>query len=619
MDDSQSSSIDLTNIIEENPNNIAEVSSSQDRIRLAVKLSQPTIQQDGDESETLAALVQEAVPDNQNVLSIEPLIVSPSPQVVAELVRRAAELDPTYEPTDFSAWYLVEVEPESSAAFSISQEEADASDPDGAAAPLLNNLNIQDEVDTVHPVRLAPPPATIDPSDDPRSTNQGYLDAAPTGIDARYAWDFTGGDGAGIGFVDLERGWNLEHEDLIAGGITLISGSNRDFFSHGTSVLGEVLMTDNSVGGVGIAPGGIGRVVSQWQPNGYNTAAAIIEAASTMEAGDVLLLEAQTFDPTGSTTSYLPVEVEDATYEAIRLATGLGITVVEAGANGGYDLDTYVNGAGDRILDRSSAGFRDSGAILVGAASSGVTHERLSFSNYGSRVDVYGWGRNVDTTATNLDGNDNTLYTAFFSGTSSASPIISGAGLIVQGLLSAQKGSRFSPAELRAILIQGGTPSLQPDVDRIGVLPNLKAIIEANFMNDTNSTNSTLDCDVRGEPQGPLLSPEVIIQSNSARSVQNCKQRCLDTVAPSNSSAYVSPSNGTDTIACEGFSYGLNTAVRSSRDKSGTCTLYSISPAGYVEADPEAMETFFDVDCDVSGKYNGTIDLSFRRRSIRYS
>ncbi|MBK7970786.1 MAG: hypothetical protein IPK08_18725 [Bacteroidetes bacterium] len=29
-----------------------------------------------------------------------------------------------------------------------------------------------------------------------KAVNQDYLDAAPWGIDARYAWTFTGGDGA---------------------------------------------------------------------------------------------------------------------------------------------------------------------------------------------------------------------------------------------------------------------------------------------------------------------------------------------------------------------------------------------------------------------------------------
>lgn len=49
----------------------------------------------------------------------------------------------------------------------------------------------------------------------PRNTNQGYLDAAPAGIDARYAWGFPGGDGMGANMVDMEQGWNLNHEDLV--------------------------------------------------------------------------------------------------------------------------------------------------------------------------------------------------------------------------------------------------------------------------------------------------------------------------------------------------------------------------------------------------------------------
>lgn len=34
----------------------------------------------------------------------------------------------------------------------------------------------------------------VNAADDPRSPNQGYLDAAPDGIDAESAWRFTGGD-----------------------------------------------------------------------------------------------------------------------------------------------------------------------------------------------------------------------------------------------------------------------------------------------------------------------------------------------------------------------------------------------------------------------------------------
>lgn len=197
-----------------------------------------------------------------------------------------------------------------------------------------------------------------------------------------------------------------------------------------------------------------------------------------MAYGDVLLLEAQEFDPV-SGAYYWPVEVSDANYEAIRMATALGITVVEAGCNGAYDLDAYVNAAGKAIFNRSSPDFRDSGAIMVGAASSTLPHYRMYFSNYGSRVDVFAWGENVDTTSTDYTGTDNDEYTSWFNGTSSASPIISGAALILQGLAEKGRGKRLPPKELRNLLQIEGTKSQDPAFDRIGVMPNLKAIINA--------------------------------------------------------------------------------------------------------------------------------------------
>ncbi len=126
-----------------------------------------------------------------------------------------------------------------------------------------------------------------------------------------------------------------------------------------------MLMTDNTVGGVGIVPSAKGRVISQHRDDGtYNTADAILDAAAHMSFGDIMLLEAQEYDPVGG-LYYWPVEIADSTYEAIRVATALGITVVEAGCNGAYDLDAYTNLSGKKIFDRSSADFRESGAVMV--------------------------------------------------------------------------------------------------------------------------------------------------------------------------------------------------------------------------------------------------------------
>jgi hypothetical protein len=325
-------------------------------------------------------------------------------------------------------------------------------------------------------VEAGPVPPPVNPVDDPRNTDQHYEDAAPTGIDARWAWGQA--DGSGVGFVDMERGWTLNHEDLVAAGITIISGINNDYTGHGTAVLGEVVMVDNTIGGVGIAPFASARVVSQWRDaSTYNTAEAILSAVAVMQSGDVLLLEAQT---TSSTMAgYLPVEVEQATFDAIQYATSNGIIVVEAGGNGSNDLDTYKDSNGKFILNRNSNDFRDSGAIMVGAANSSTPHSRSSFSNYGSRIDCYGWGDSIDTTGDGWTGNATNTYTTSFGGTSGASPIIAGSALIVQSWLIKHGSQRYSPSSMRSLLSNRNlnTPSADPSNDRIGVMPNLQQII----------------------------------------------------------------------------------------------------------------------------------------------
>jgi len=397
-------------------------------------------------------------------LRLLPLFQSLDSTLLSELVARAQRNDSRYKPPDFSAWFQIET-------------------PAGVKAnELVTQLRKLNNVETVYVMRPGPPPSS--PKKDPRNLDQCYQDPAPKGIDARYAWGFAGGDGAGIGFVDLEQGWNLNHADLKDANITIISGMNKESYPHGTEVLGGVLMVENTKGGKGIAPSATGRVISQWRPDGTsNIADAIADAAAKMSLGnvkgDVLLLEAQEYDQ-ASETYYWPVEIAEANYEAIRLATALGIVVVEAAGNGSYNLDAYTDNAHKKILRRGSADFReDSGAIMVGAGSS-EERSRLSFSNHGNRIDCYAWGENIATTTTNKSGTSNTRYTSNFGGTSGASSIVAGAALIVQGIAQAGLGHRLSPQELRDLLIRNGTPSKTPANDRIGVMPNLRSIITNN-------------------------------------------------------------------------------------------------------------------------------------------
>lgn len=438
-------------------------------------------------------------------ITVKRLYTALEPEKIQALVNQAVELDQTYQPPNLLTYFAVDCPPDV--------------DPDSLTKAFLSWRSVQDAYVEGGPT----PPPVVQAANDPRSASQGYLNSAPDGIDARYGWGLAlaGADGAGVQFVDMERGWTLNHEDLVAASITLISGINTDFFGHGTSVLGEVVAVDNTLGDVGIAPSASARTVSQWRTSStYNTADAILSAIVLLNFGDVLLLEAQT---TVGSSSFLPVEVELAPFDTIRLATALGIVVVEAGANGSNDLDTFTDTGGNQILNRGSTAFKDSGAIMVGAGSSTSLHTRLGFSNYGSRIDCYAWGQNIDTTGDGWTGNLTNSYTSSFGGTSGASPIIVGASLVVQGIAQARLSRRFSPRQLRAILSNpaNGTPSNNPTSDRIGVMPDLRAIIN-------NVLNLTADVYIRdfvGDIGDPHLgavsaSPDIILLPNAVTNPQ---------------------------------------------------------------------------------------------------
>jgi len=438
------------------------------------------------------------------------LFDEPDGEDLRGLQARAVELDPTYRPPPLERYFAVEV--------------PTGADPQALAKALAEWRTVE----TAYVEGGPTPPPVVNAIDDPRSANQGYLDAAPDGIDAEYAWPrpgglgFAGGDGTGIGFVDLEQGWTLNHEDLTAAGITMISGVSQAYFGHGTAVLGEVAAVDNTLGCVGISPAVGARVVSQWRTaTTYSTAGAILSAVASMNYGDVLLLEAQTTHL--AMAGFLPVEVEDAVYDVIRLGTALGVVIVEAAANGSNDLDTFAPTPGMQILNRGSPAFRDSGAIMVGAASSTSPHAPMGFTNFGSRIDCYGWGENIDTTGDGWTGNLTTTYTATFNGTSGASPIVSGAAIIIQGIAQDQLGYRFSPGQLRAMLADPatGTLSQTPATDRIGVMPNLRTIIDTvlqvspdvylrDFVGDT------------GDPHTGAISasPDIILQPSTVADPQ---------------------------------------------------------------------------------------------------
>jgi Subtilase family len=353
-------------------------------------------------------------------------------------------------------------------------------------------------------------------------TFQGYLDPAPLGLDARYAWTLAGGRGENVRICDIEYNWNLTHNDLIATASNLfvyVKGINplpdqtlnEASWNHGTAVIGELVAADDGVGITGIAHRAqLGLINPLTDGSTPDVAGAIRRAAAVMDAGDVILLEQQSvqgphFDPTTG-RGLLPIEFEPDIFTAIKAATAKGIVVVESAGNGSEDLD---HAAYEGKFDRTK---RDSGAILVGAGlpeggvyGTGPDRTRTPESNYGSIVDVQGWGRYITTTGygdLRHEQGENNWYTIDFGATSGATSMVAGAAAVFESIVKARGQAPLAPAALRQLLKATGTPQAGDLTQHIGPRPNLRAAIAA------------LD----GQPTGPVpLISAVRMKGESGR------------------------------------------------------------------------------------------------------
>jgi len=346
---------------------------------------------------------------------------------------------------------------------------------------LCDALNALPSVELAAPAPLpAPAPGDMAPTTPDYQGEQGYRLVAPHGVGASQVTAVAGADGAGVSVVDIEYAWVLDHEDLELDASANIDSAAlydpypQDEGNHGTAVLEILGGRPNAYGATGLVPDATLLVAPAMTiSNGYNVARAVNLAAQTLEPGDVILIEQQSYVCGGS--NFGPVEWYPPVFDAIATATALGIVVVEAAGNGAVDLDAPACAG---WFDRN---VRDSGAIIVGAGKPS-SHTRLSFSTYGSRVDLQGWGELVATAGYGAlfdPGDVRQRYTASFSGTSSASPIVAGAVAAVQGALAAQGMHPLAPAEIRELLVNTGTIQPEPDAQkRIGPLPNIPGALQ---------------------------------------------------------------------------------------------------------------------------------------------
>jgi len=392
---------------------------------------------------------------------------------------------------DLTLWYEVKTEP---SLFGVAM---------GAFQGLDEDVGINDFF--FLPVDAPPPPQArrrVQFGTPDFGGNQGYLYQnmpGNNGIDAEYSWTFEGGNGEGINIYDIEYSWNVNHEDLSASIPSIVSPGDMasdpfNNLNHGTAVLGELVGSNNGLGVKGISHGAQAKVVPEWTiKGGWNRADAILRAVINGKPGDVILLEMQIGACGGACSADQigcgPAEEDPTVFETTKVAVANKFVVVAAAGNGNVNLDDpRCMGKYDRTNPN-----RDSGAIIVGAGGSGVSvpgcspaRQKMSFSTYGSRVDVHGWGECVVTAGygngyTNPTNptDQNKWYTGVFDGTSSATPFVAAVAANIQGIAMKRFGFPLEPKAVRELLTETGLSQTGSSTDgRIGPLVNLRNAID---------------------------------------------------------------------------------------------------------------------------------------------
>ncbi|WHY88472.1 S8 family peptidase [Neobacillus novalis] len=269
-------------------------------------------------------------------------------------------------------------------------------------------------------------------------------------IQAPEVWGKT--KGKGITIAILDTGCESSHPDLkdrIIGGRNFTKDDRsdqtnyRDYNGHGTHVAGTIAATANDLGVVGVAPEANLLIVKVLDKHGSGQYEWIIN-------GIYYAIEQQVDIISMSLGG--PADVPEL-HEAIKKAVESGILVVCAAGNEGDGRDS---------TDEFSYPAAYNEVISVGAT--GLGRHISDFSNSNEEVDLVAPGENI--VSTYLNGK----Y-AKLSGTSMATPHVSGALALIKAISNQAFERKLTEPELYAQLIRRTVPlGNSPKLEGNGIL-----------------------------------------------------------------------------------------------------------------------------------------------------
>lgn len=367
----------------------------------------------------------------------------------------------------------------------------------------------------VEPVAV---PTGVDYAQNPGYPQQNHVQPAPLGINPVPVWSATGGDGTGVRIVDVEWDWRENHPQLSQMQFSIrpgIRAGTDHLANHGMATLGILATNDDTVDGVGIVPNASVIAAPLLQSvNGTvfsDYIGVFVGLAMELGFGDVVV------SPTavGSAGGHQMAPDFFAPYgDAVELCVSCGIVVLFGAGNDAANYDTELDDFGKASFNPASPDFVDTGSIIVGGTNANRT--KWPDSAYGARIDCHAeadgvynliWDSATGTAAGSLPG--------AYNGTSAAVAIVGAGVAALQGAYQAAHGSRLSPAQIRQLLGTVGTPSADPAQDRIGLQPDLGALLAAaGGLSSIYIRDNAAD---QGLPATGLLSrsPDIILRTAS--------------------------------------------------------------------------------------------------------
>lgn len=335
------------------------------------------------------------------------------------------------------------------------------------------------------PAQPSPFPYDIPPATPLMTNKQGYISFM--GVNMEYAFE-QGLTGTGIRIRDLEGNVNPEHEEFNERNVYHVDGltvhPQYTDHTHGTGVFGIMYADPGDYGITGLSHGAEEMVMypvvtqEQW----YNVPFTLSHCLENSTEGDFIIYELQTPGP-NTEEGYCPIEYELPVWDLTKAATDSGMIVIAAAGNGDQNLDAPEY---EEYMQRGH-----SGAIIIGAGSNDLQHDRLWFSTHGERVDLQAWGIGVLSAGTGsayIFGEDDNQTYVWFSGTSSATPIVASCAVVLQSYYHEETGGYLSGNQLKDVLQQTGVAQGSALFGNIGPFPNMPEAIAA--IDDLMGVNS---------------------------------------------------------------------------------------------------------------------------------